>query len=56
MAALNCKDSAWGNSRVDCFYYPEIQKAKYALYGTPAFIGEIMTMFNRLTSVERSEK
>lgn len=55
MAALNCKDPAWGNSRLDCFYDPEHQKAKYAVYGTPAFINEIMTMFSRLTSVERSE-
>lgn len=56
MAALNCKDPTWGDSRVDCFYYPEIQKAKYALYGTPTFISEIMTMFNRLAKVERIEK
>jgi len=55
MAALNCKDPAWGNSRVDCFYYPEIQKAKYALYGSPAFIGEIMIMFQRLASPEQKE-
>ena len=55
MAALNCKDPAWGDSRVDCFYYPEIRKAKYALYGTPTFIGEIMTMLGRLAQVEKSE-
>ncbi|HUW71056.1 MAG TPA: helix-turn-helix domain-containing protein [bacterium] len=54
MAALNCKDPSWGSSRFDFFYYPEIRKAKYALYGSPAFIGEIMTMFERLTHIERS--
>lgn len=55
MAALNCKDPAWGNSRVDFFYYPEIQKAKYAIYGNPAFIVEIMTMFDRLSIIERND-
>jgi excisionase family DNA binding protein len=54
MAALNCKDPSWGSSRFDFFYYPEIRKAKYVLYGTPEFIGEIMTMFGRLASVERN--
>ncbi len=54
MAALNCKDPAWGSSRFDFFYYPEIPKAKYVLYGTPVFIGEIMTMFGKLASIERS--
>lgn len=54
MAALNCKDPSWGTSRFDFFYYPEIRKAKYALYGSPAFIGEIMTMFGRLAHTERS--
>ncbi len=48
MAALNCKDPAWGSSRFDWFYYPETKKAKYVLYGTPAFIGEIMVMFSKL--------
>jgi len=48
MAALNCKDPSWGNSRFDWFYYPETRKAKYVLYGTPAFICEIMLMFSRL--------
>lgn len=48
MAALNCKDPSWGNSRFDWFYYPETKKAKYVLYGTPVFIGEIMVMFSRL--------
>ncbi len=49
MAALNCKDPSWGTSRFDFLYYPEIRKAKYVLYGTPAFIGEIMTMIGRLS-------
>lgn len=56
MAALNCKDPAWGNSRFDFFYYPEIQKAKYVLYGTPALIGEIMAMLTQLESTDRREE
>jgi excisionase family DNA binding protein len=54
MAALNCKDPAWGNSRFDSFYFPEARKAKYALYGTPAFIAEIMTMLGKLAPREGS--
>jgi len=48
LAVLNGKDPAWGESRFDYFYYPETRKAKYVLYGTAAFIAEIMTMFSRL--------
>ncbi|MDX9827586.1 MAG: hypothetical protein RBT73_07550, partial [Spirochaetia bacterium] len=55
MAALNCKDPSWGNSRFDWFYYPEAKKAKYVLYGTPAFIGEIMVMFSRLAGGQGGE-
>ncbi len=55
MAALNCKDPTWANSRVDSFYYPKIQKAKYVLYGTPAFISEIMAMLSRLESIDGRE-
>ncbi|MDX9783391.1 MAG: helix-turn-helix domain-containing protein [Spirochaetia bacterium] len=55
MAALNCKDPSWGNSRFDWFYYPETRKAKYILYGTPGFIGEIMVMFSRLAGGQGGE-
>lgn len=52
MAALNCKDPAWGESRFDFLYFPELRKAKYALYGTPRFIAEIMAMLDRLGATE----
>ncbi len=52
MAALNGKDPAWGNSRADCFYYPETRTGKYALYGSPAFIGTLMEMLSRLSGPE----
>jgi len=55
MAALNCRKQSDDGSRFDFFYYPEARKAKYVLYGTPAFIGEIMTMFSRLAEIERNE-
>ena len=55
MAALNCTNRSDSGSRFDFFYYPETQKAKYVLYGTPVFIAEIMTMFSRLAEIERNE-
>jgi excisionase family DNA binding protein len=33
MAALNCKDPSWGNSRFDWFYYPETRKANMFCMG-----------------------
>ena len=53
LAMLNCKDPDWGEVRYDYFYYPEIKKAKYVLFGTPGFIGEVMMMFSRIASEER---
>lgn len=46
MAMLNCKDESWGRSRFDFFYYPEIRKAKYLLYGSPAFIAAVLKAFD----------
>ena len=48
MAVLNCKDESWGRSRFDFFHFPETGKAKYVLYGTPAFIRAMLVMFERL--------
>ncbi len=53
MAALNCKDPEWGHPRVDSFYYPESQKAKYVLYGSTIFISEVMAMLHQLEQVDR---
>ena len=49
-AMLNCKDESWGQSRFDFFYYPEVKKAKYVLYGTPKFIAAILGSFDMLAS------
>jgi excisionase family DNA binding protein len=48
MAMLNCKDESWGKTRFDFFYYPEIRKARYVLYGSPRFIGTVMDSFDAL--------
>ena len=48
MAMLNSRDDSDGKSRFDFFYYPEIEKAKYVFYGSPGFIGRIMTTFDGL--------
>lgn len=48
MAMLNCKDEAWGPTRFDFFYYPEIRKARYVLYGTAAFIAAALGTFDSL--------
>jgi excisionase family DNA binding protein len=48
MAMLNCKDEAWGPTRFDFFYYPEIRKAKYVLYGTAKFIAAALGTFDSL--------
>jgi excisionase family DNA binding protein len=48
LAMLNCKDESWGKSRFDFFYYPEIRKAKYLLYGTPKFIAAMLGAFDLL--------
>ena len=52
LAMLNSKDESWGPSRFDSFYYPEIRKSKYVLYGTPKFIAAILGSFDRLASQE----
>ena len=46
MAMLNGKDDSWGRTRFDFFYYPEIRKAKYVLYGSPKFIAAVLGAFD----------
>lgn len=41
-------DEAWGPTRFDFFYYPEIRKARYVLYGTAAFIAAALGTFDSL--------
>lgn len=50
MAMLNGKDDSWGKTRFDFFYYPEIQKAKYVLYGSPKFIAAVLGTFDLLAA------
>lgn len=49
LALLNSKDDSFGESRFDFFYYPEIQRAKYVLYGSPKFISLILDIFHSLS-------
>ena len=48
MAMLNNKDESYGNSRFDFFYYPDIQKAKYVLFGSPKFLSMVLSIFDTL--------
>ncbi len=48
IAMLNSEKGSQGKSRFDFFYYPEIEKAKYVFYGSPAFIGRILQVFDEL--------
>ena len=50
LAMLNGKDESWGRSRFDFFYYPEVRKAKYVLYGTPKFIAAVLGTFDMLAA------
>lgn len=45
MAMLNSKDPEWGPSRYDFIYHPEEGRARFVLYGTPAFIRNVMRVF-----------
>ena len=45
MALLNTKGPGWGETRFDFIYHPEEAKARYILFGPPAFISEIMKVF-----------
>jgi excisionase family DNA binding protein len=48
LAMLNSDKNSNGKSRFDFFYYPKIERAKYVFYGSPEFIGEIMSVFDIL--------
>lgn len=48
MAMLNGKDESWGKTRFDFFYYPEVRKAKYVIYGSIKFITAILGTFEML--------
>jgi excisionase family DNA binding protein len=48
MAMLNHKEESWGPSRFDFFYYPDLRKAKYVLYGSTQFMTAALAMFDVL--------
>lgn len=49
MAVLNSETDYMHKSRFDFFYYPEIEKAKYVIYGSADFVTRIIEMFNQIT-------
>ena len=49
IALLNAKDPAWGPTRYDFIYHPEERKSRFIIYGTPAFIAEIMRVFDTIS-------
>ena len=55
IALLNSKDPSWGNVRYDLIYHPEEGKARFVLYGTPAFISTIMKFFEIIQQQDREE-
>ena len=52
MAMLNSDRDSNGKSRFDFFYYPEIEKAKYVVYGTPQFIARVIGAFELLCGMK----
>lgn len=52
LAMLNSEKGSDSKSRFDFFYYPENEKAKYVFYGTPQFIGRIISTFELLCSMK----
>lgn len=48
LAMLNAEKGADGRVRFDFFYYPEIGKARYVFYGSPAFVARVMRSFQAL--------
>jgi excisionase family DNA binding protein len=52
MAMLNNKDPAWGETRFDFIYHPEEGKSRFIIFGSPAFIGEIMHFFQIIQDQE----
>ncbi len=49
MAMLNSRGGTGGKTRFDFFYYPEIQKAKYVVYGNPKTVMEVIRIFEILS-------
>jgi excisionase family DNA binding protein len=41
-AVMNCKDPSYGDSRCNHIFYKDESKARYLLWGSPRFIGNIL--------------
>ena len=41
-AVMNCKDPSYGVARCDHIFYKDEMKARYFLWGTPRFIGNML--------------
>jgi excisionase family DNA binding protein len=50
IAALNCKDPAWGATRYDLIYHPETRKARFVIFGRPAFVRNLLELVEVLTN------
>lgn len=44
IAVLNAKDPAWGPTRYDLIFHPETRKARFVLFGSPAFLRTILEL------------
>lgn len=55
MAMLNCKDPSWGPVRYDMMYEKDSRKARFVLYGSPAFIKSIMGFFEIIGTQDDGE-
>ncbi|MGL1890894.1 MAG: hypothetical protein OCD02_04670 [Spirochaetaceae bacterium] len=54
MAMLNSNNADSVKTRYDFFYYPEVQKAKYVVYGSPKTIAEILRVFDLISGQKES--
>lgn len=48
MAVMNCKDQAYGNARCDYVFNEEEMKARFILWGSPAFISDLLACFQAI--------
>ena len=51
IAILNSESGTHPRARFDFFYYPETEKARYVVYGTPDFISGILDVFRQLCKI-----
>ena len=52
IAMLNCKDPSWGPVRYDMMQEPGSRRARFVLYGKPAFIAAMMGLFETIRGPE----